>query len=42
MKKLLAVPIIFCLLGCKSSMEQQTLSKIRVSATLDAWHKAAA
>ncbi len=42
MKKLLAVLIIFCLFGCKSSMEQQTLSKVSVNATLDEWHKAAA
>ena len=41
MKKLLAVLIVFCLSGCKSSMDQQTLSKANVNATLDAWHKAA-
>jgi ketosteroid isomerase-like protein len=42
MKKLLVVLIIFCLSGCKSSMDQQTLSKANINATLDAWHKAAA
>jgi ketosteroid isomerase-like protein len=42
MKKLLAVLIVFCLSGCKSSMDQQTLSKANINATLDAWHKAAA
>jgi ketosteroid isomerase-like protein len=42
MKKLLAVLIVFCLSGCKSSMDQQTLSKANINATLDTWHKAAA
>ena len=28
--------------GCKSSMDQQTISKTNINSTLDAWHKAAA
>ena len=42
MKKLVVVLIIFCLFGCKSSMDQLVLSKVNISTTLDAWHKAAA
>jgi ketosteroid isomerase-like protein len=42
MKKILVVLIVFCLSGCKSSMDQKTLSKANVNATLDAWHIAAA
>jgi hypothetical protein len=42
MKKILALLVIFCLSGCKSSMDQQTISKTNIDATLDAWHKAAA
>lgn len=42
MKKLLAVLIVFCLWGCKSSMERETISKVAINATLDVWHKAAA
>lgn len=41
MKKILAVLIVLTLSGCKSSMDQQTLSKANINATLDAWHKAA-
>lgn len=42
MKQLLAVLLIFSLFGCKSNMNYQILSKAKINATLDAWHKAAA
>lgn len=42
MKKILAVLIVLSLSGCKSTMENQTISKAKISATLDYWHKAAA
>jgi hypothetical protein len=42
MKKILAVLIVLSLSGCKSTMENQTISKANVNTTLDAWHKAAA
>lgn len=42
MKKLLAVVILFCFFGCKSSTSKQALSKVQISVTLDDWHKAAA
>jgi ketosteroid isomerase-like protein len=42
MKKILAVLIVLTLSGCKSMMENQTISKENINATLDSWHKAAA
>ena len=42
MKKILAVLVVLSLSGCKSTMENQTISKANVNTTLDAWHKAAA
>ena len=42
MKKILAVLVVLTLSGCKSMMENQTISKANVNTTLDAWHKAAA
>ena len=42
MKKILAVLVVLTLSGCKSTMENQTISKANVNTTLDAWHKAAA
>jgi ketosteroid isomerase-like protein len=42
MKKILTVLIVLTLSGCKSMMENQTISKGSINATLDAWHKAAA
>ncbi|TDD76432.1 nuclear transport factor 2 family protein [Flavobacterium caseinilyticum] len=42
MKKILTVLIVITLSGCKTRMEQQTISKAGINATLDAWHKAAA
>ena len=42
MKKILAVLIVLTLSGCKSMMENQTISKANINSTLDAWHKAAA
>lgn len=42
MKKILVVLLVVTLSGCKSMMENQTVSKANVNATLDAWHKAAA
>ena len=42
MKKILVVLVVVTLSGCKSMMENQTVSKANVNATLDAWHKAAA
>ena len=41
MKKILAVLIVLTLSGCKSMMENQTISKANINSTLDAWHKAA-
>ena len=42
MKKILAVLIVLTVSGCKSMMENKTVSKSNINATLDAWHKAAA
>ena len=42
MKKILAVLIVLTLSGCKSMMENQTISKTNINSTLDVWHKAAA
>ncbi|MFV8391175.1 nuclear transport factor 2 family protein [Flavobacterium sp. LB2P6] len=42
MKKILAFLIVLTLSGCKSMMENQTVSKSNINSTLDAWHKAAA
>lgn len=42
MKKILAVLIVLSLSGCKSMMDNQTISKANINSTLDAWHKAAA
>jgi ketosteroid isomerase-like protein len=42
MKKILAVLIVLTLSGCKSMMENQTISKENINVTLDSWHKAAA
>jgi ketosteroid isomerase-like protein len=42
MKKVLAVLVVLTLLGCKSMMENQTISKESINITLDSWHKAAA
>lgn len=42
MKKLLAILIVLNLSGCKSMMENQTISKANINLTLDSWHKAAA
>ncbi|MFV8336122.1 nuclear transport factor 2 family protein [Flavobacterium sp. RSP29] len=42
MKKMLAFLIVLTLSGCKSMMENQTVSKSNINSTLDAWHKAAA
>ena len=42
MKKILTVLIVLTLSSCKSMMENQTISKENINATLDAWHKAAA
>ncbi|MDI6045813.1 nuclear transport factor 2 family protein [Flavobacterium yafengii] len=42
MKKILAVLIVITLSGCKTMMENQTVSKANINSTLDAWHKAAA
>ncbi|WP_121364897.1 nuclear transport factor 2 family protein [Flavobacterium limicola] len=42
MKKLLAILIVLTLSGCKSMMENQTISKANINLTLDSWHKAAA
>ena len=42
MKKILAVLIVLTLSGCKSMMENQTVSKESINTTLDSWHKAAA
>jgi hypothetical protein len=42
MKKVLAVLVVLTLSGCKSMMENQTISKESINTTLDSWHKAAA
>ena len=42
MKKLLAILIVLNLSGCKSMMENQTISRANINTTLDNWHKAAA
>jgi ketosteroid isomerase-like protein len=42
MNKILAVLIVLTLSGCKGMMENQTISKENINATLDSWHKAAA
>ena len=42
MKKVLAVLVVLTLSGCKSMMENQTISKESINITLDSWHKAAA
>ena len=42
MKKILAVLLVLTLSGCKSMMENQTISKEKINLTLDSWHKAAA
>ncbi|MBG6109288.1 ketosteroid isomerase-like protein [Flavobacterium sp. CG_9.10] len=42
MKKILAVLIVLTLSGCKSMMENQTISKQKINVTVDSWHKAAA
>ena len=42
MKKILAVLIVLTLSGCKSMMDNQTVSKESINTTLDSWHKAAA
>ena len=42
MKILLTVLVVVTLLGCKSIMENQPISKANINATLNSWHKAAA
>ena len=42
MKKIIAVIVVLTLLSCKSMMENETISKQNINATVDAWHKAAA
>ena len=42
MKKILAVLIVLTLSGCKSMMDNQTISKANIDLTLDSWHKAVA
>lgn len=42
MKKILAVLVVLTLSGCKSMMENQTISKANINAAVDSWHKAAA
>ena len=42
MKKIRIVLIVLILSGCKSMMENQTVSKANINSTLDDWHKAAA
>lgn len=42
MKIVLAVLVVITLSGCKSMMENQTISKANIKVTLDSWHKAAA
>ena len=42
MKILLTVLVVVTLSGCKSIMENQSISKANINATLNSWHKAAA
>lgn len=42
MKVVLAVLVVITLSGCKSMMENQTISEKNIKVTLDSWHKAAA
>ena len=42
LKKIGVIFIVLSLFGCKSVMEQQTISKEKINFTLDSWHKAAA
>lgn len=42
MKKLLAIFVVLAFSGCKSMMDNQTISKESINTTLDSWHKAAA
>ena len=42
MKKIIALIVVLTLLSCKSMMENETISKQNINATVDAWHKAAA
>ena len=42
MNKIRAVLIVLTLSGCKSMMENQTISKTNINLTVDSWHKAAA
>ncbi len=42
MKILLTVLVVVTLSGCKSTMENQSISKANINATLNSWHKAAA
>ncbi|MFV8368083.1 nuclear transport factor 2 family protein [Flavobacterium sp. LB2R40] len=42
MKKILTVLIVLTLTGCKSMIENQTVSKANINSALDSWHKAAA
>ncbi|WP_426090398.1 nuclear transport factor 2 family protein [Flavobacterium sp. DSR3-2] len=42
MKILLTVLVFVTLSGCKSIMENQSISKANINATLNSWHKAAA
>jgi ketosteroid isomerase-like protein len=42
MKKILAILIVLTIFGCKSMMENETVSKASINATIDTWHKAAA
>ncbi len=42
MKKLVVVLVVLMLSGCKSSIQNQTVSKANINVVLDNWHKAAA
>ena len=42
MNKIRIVLIVLILSGCKSMVENQTVSKANINSTLDDWHKAAA
>ena len=42
MKIVLTVLVVVTLSGCKSIMENQSISKANINATLNSWHKAAA
>jgi len=42
MNKIRIVLIVLILSGCKSMVENQTVSKANINSTLDEWHKAAA